>query len=68
MKGDKWDISLGLIKVDGLKSTPEFQSLIEREKRGEITVSDIRETLNKTDRAKANAWYLCLWRYKRINQ
>lgn len=55
MKGNKWDIALGLIKVDGLTPTPEFMQLVEKEKSGEITVADIRQTLNKTYRAKQNA-------------
>ncbi|MDD2973359.1 MAG: hypothetical protein PHE02_14640 [Lachnospiraceae bacterium] len=55
MKGNKWDIALGLIKVDGLEPTDEFLELVEKEKKGEITVSDIRKTLNQTYRAKNNA-------------
>lgn len=44
---DKWDIALGLIKVDGLEPTPEFLELVEKEKAGEISTDDIRHTLNK---------------------
>lgn len=55
VKGNKWDIALGLIKVDGLEPTDEFLELVEKEKKGEITVSDIRKTLNQTYRAKNNA-------------
>jgi hypothetical protein len=55
MKGNKWDIALGLIKVDGLTPTPEFMQLVEKEKKGEITIADIRQTLNRTYRAKQNA-------------
>ena len=44
---DKWDIALGLIKVDGLEPTPEFLELVEKEKIGEISTTDIRHILNK---------------------
>jgi len=39
----KWDYALGMIKVDGLEPTPEFKRLIEKEKRGEMTMEDIRK-------------------------
>ena len=54
MYENKWDIALGLIKVDGLKPTEEFQELVEREKRGEITAEDIRRILNAKYRVKNN--------------
>lgn len=44
---DKWDIALGLLKVDGLEPTPEFLELVEKEKIGEISTTDIRHILNK---------------------
>ncbi len=37
----KWDYALGMIKVDGLESFPEFKELIEKESRGEMTTEDI---------------------------
>ena len=52
MKGNKWNIALGLIKVDGLKPTKEFLALTEMEKRGEITTEDIRRILNQKYRIK----------------
>ena len=52
MKENKWDIALGLIKVDGLKPTEEFLELVEKEKRGEITTADIRSILNQKYRVK----------------
>lgn len=55
LNGNKWDIALGLIKVDGLKPTKEFMQLVEKEKKGEITTSEIRKELNKTYRIKNNA-------------
>ena len=54
MYENKWDIALGLIKVDGLKPTEEFLELVEREKRGEITTEDIRRILNAKYRVKNN--------------
>ena len=55
MQGNKWNIALGLIKVDGLKPTKEFLALTEKEKRGEITTADIRKILNQKYRVKNNA-------------
>lgn len=52
---DKWDIALGLIKVDGLEPTEEFLQLIEKEKRGEITTVDIRHILNEKYKMKSHA-------------
>lgn len=46
-KTNKWEVALGLIKVDGLSPTPEFLDLVEQEKRGEISTEDIRHLLNK---------------------
>jgi hypothetical protein len=42
----KWDYVLGLIKVDGLEPSQEFMELIEKEKRGEMTTTDIRKVLD----------------------
>ena len=46
-ESNKWDIALGLLKVDGLEPTPEFLELVEKEKAGEISTTDIRHILNK---------------------
>lgn len=48
----KWDYALGMIKVDGLEPTPEFKRLIEKEKRGEMTMDDIKKTLDKKYKIK----------------
>jgi len=48
----KWDYALGMIKVDGLEPTPEFKRLIEKEKRGEMTMEDIKKTLDKKYKMK----------------
>ena len=55
MQNNKWDIALGLIKVDGLRPTHEFLTLPEKETRGEITTNDIRHILNQKYRIKNNA-------------
>ena len=51
-----WDFAIGMIGVDGLQPTEEFRDLIEKEKRGEVTMEEammfldkkykMRETLN----------------------
>lgn len=47
-----WDYAVGMIKVDGLEPTPEMEKLIEREKRGEITMEQIREALDQRYKMK----------------
>ena len=39
---EKWDYALGMIKVDGLSPSPEMMEMIEKEKRGEMTMGQIR--------------------------
>lgn len=36
----------GTIKIDGLEPTPEMKELLEKEKRGEITMEEIRDIFN----------------------
>ena len=48
----KWDYAIGMIKVDGLEPTPEMRELIEREKRGEITMEQVREALDQRYKMK----------------
>ena len=43
----KWDFALGMIKVDGLSPSPEMLGMIEKEKRDEMTMDEIRESLYK---------------------
>ena len=47
-----WDYAVGMIKVDGLEPTPEMRELIEREKRGEITMEQVREALDQRYKMK----------------
>jgi len=42
----KWNYSLGLIKIDGLTPSEEFLELVEKEKRGEITTDDMKKALD----------------------
>jgi hypothetical protein len=42
----KWNYSLGLIKIDGLTPSEEFMELVEKEKRGEITTEDMKKALD----------------------
>lgn len=48
----KWDYSLGMIKVDGLEPTPEMKKLIEQEKKGEISMNEIIEALDRKYKMK----------------
>lgn len=47
-KKKAWDYAFGLIQVDGLKPTPEFKEMVEKEIRGEITDEDLLEYIRKT--------------------
>lgn len=43
---EAWDYAIGMLKVDGLSPTPEMMEMIEKEKRGEISMEEIREALD----------------------
>ena len=47
-----WDYAVGIIKVDGLEPTSEFKEYIEKEKNGEVTMSDIKQYLDKKYKVK----------------
>lgn len=47
-----WDYAVSMIKVDGLEPSPEMKELIEREKRGEITMEQVREALDRKYKMK----------------
>jgi hypothetical protein len=51
-KQTAWNYALGLIQIDGLKPTPEFLALVDKEIRGEITLEDIEIALSKRYRMK----------------
>ena len=42
-----WDYAIGMIKVDGLELTDDFKEYIEKEKRGEVTMEDLKRFLDK---------------------
>lgn len=49
-----WNYAVGLIKVDGLEPTKEFKEYIEKEKRGEVSMEDIKNYLDKKYKVKEN--------------
>jgi len=50
---DAWDYAIGMIKVDGLEPTREFKEYIEKEKRGEATMEDLKLFLNRKYKVKS---------------
>ncbi len=44
---DAWDYAIGMIIVDGLEPTEEFKEYIEKEKKGETTMEDVKKFLDK---------------------
>ena len=47
-----WDYAVGMTRVAGLEPTEEFKEYIEKEKRGEITMQDIKQYLDKKYKVK----------------
>ena len=47
-----WTYAVGMIRVDGLEPTEEFKEYIEKEKRGEVTMDDIKQYLDKKYKVK----------------
>ena len=47
-----WNYAIGLIKVDGLEPTKEFKEYIEKEKKGEVSMEDIKNYLDKKYKLK----------------
>ena len=53
VKADKkWDYGLGMIKVDGLEPTPEMKELIDKEKKGEISMEEVKKALDRKYKMK----------------
>ncbi len=50
-----WDYAVGMIRVDGLEPTEEFMEYVEKEKRGEITMEDIKQYLDQKYKVKGAA-------------
>lgn len=44
---EAWDYAIGMLKADGLEPTPEMMEMIEKEKRGEITMEEIKKALDR---------------------
>lgn len=47
-----WDYAIGMIKVDGLEPTEDFKKYIEKEKKGEATMEDVKRFLDKKYKMK----------------
>lgn len=47
-----WDYAVGMIKVDGLEPTEEFKEYVEKEKRGEVSMEDIKKYLDEKYKVK----------------
>lgn len=47
-----WDYAIGMIKVDGLEPTEDFKRYVEKEKRGEVKMADIKNFLDKKYKVK----------------
>lgn len=41
-----WDFALGMTRMAGLEPTAEFLQYVEKEKRGEITMSEVKSYLD----------------------
>ena len=48
----KWEYALGMIKVDGLEPSTEMKKLIEKEKKGEISMEEVRKALDRKYKMK----------------
>ena len=49
-----WDYAVGMIRVDGLEPTADFKEYIEKEKRGEVDMADVKQFLDKKYKVKEN--------------
>jgi hypothetical protein len=54
-KEDRWDYAIGLATIDGGNLPDFFLELVEREKRGEITLDDVKAEVNRIRKAKSEA-------------
>lgn len=52
---EAWNYAIGMIKVDGLEPTEDFKKYIEKEKKGEATMDDLKEFLDKKYKMKETA-------------
>lgn len=49
---EAWNYAIGMIKVDGLEPTEDFKKYIEKEKKGEATMDDLKLYLDKKYKMK----------------
>jgi hypothetical protein len=54
-KDKAWRYALGMIKIGGIKPSPEFLELAEKEKKGEITTEEISRVLHRQYQIKKDA-------------
>lgn len=52
---EAWNYAIGMIKVDGLEPTEDFKKYIEKEKKGEATMDDLKLYLDKKYKMKETA-------------
>lgn len=50
-----WNYAIGMIKVDGLEPTDDFKKYIEKEKKGEVSMEDAKQFLDKKYKMKETA-------------
>ena len=46
-KTETWAYAIGMLKVDGLEPTKEFMEYVEKEKRGEVTIEEMKTFLDE---------------------
>ena len=46
-----WDFAVGMTRMAGLEPTSEFMGYIDKEKRGEVTMDDIKQYLDQKYKA-----------------
>ena len=44
---EKWDYAIAMLKIDGQSPSPEMLEMIEKEKKGEMTMEEIKDALYK---------------------
>ena len=47
-----WNYAIAIIKVDGLEPTADFKEYIEKEKKGEISMDDVKRYLDNKYKVK----------------
>ncbi|MEF9939155.1 MAG: hypothetical protein RR768_03405 [Clostridium sp.] len=53
VKADKkWDYGIGMIKIDGLEPTAEMKELMDKEKKGEISMEEVKKALDRKYKVK----------------